>query len=206
MERLESGSESAILNGVEEKPSRPCFYKIVHNILFIIILGQLISFCGSVASVSTEYLYVMYMIEIPELQTFFTYVILMLICIPSTIVSYLSGTFQDTQIIDFQRLPYYILASLLDYEASFLVIFSFQFIGLLNVTLILCLTTPFVMLLNILRTRNLRTYVLIQYIGVLISISGVVILIFVPEASTKLVENGMYFNFLLLRFAHWPYF
>jgi Solute carrier family 35 len=174
------------------------FSRLENNLIFVILLGQVISVLGALANVSTELLFVNYEIEIPELQTFFTYILLMVVCIPCTIFYQFKGEFEDCQIIDFDYLPWYILAAFLDFEASYWVIYSFQFIGMLNVTLILCLTTPFVLLLTIIKTRNPRLYRPLHYVGVLMALTGVIVLVFVPEARAKLANLGIWSIVFLL--------
>ena len=167
------------------------FHRFSHNILFIVFLGQVISLLNALSSVSTELLFVRYQIEIPELQTFFTYVLLMLVCTPCMLFYYFKGEFESNQIMDFPYLPWYILAAFLDFEANYWVIYSFQYIGMLNVTLILCLTTPFVMIFTVLKMKNLSIYRPLQYIGICIALVGVGILVFVPEARAKLSNLGI---------------
>lgn len=79
-------------------------------------------------------------------------------------------------------LPLYFITSIIDYEANYLVVKSFERINLLSATLILCLTTPVVMLLSIIIYRV--KYRLLHYLGVFVALAGIGLVIGFPVHET----------------------
>ena len=171
-----------------------------HTIITL-CLGQFLSLMISSSAISSEMLIKSYGLECPGLQIFFSYFLLFLFFFPYFFYSVITkkGKWNDVSnkgpllfnmntknIIP--TLPLYILGSLFDYEANFLVVTSLAFISILNMTLILCLTTPVVMILSILLFKV--KYKLFHYIGVCVALLGIGAIIFVPEAQSDLNASG----------------
>jgi drug/metabolite transporter (DMT)-like permease len=75
-------------------------------------------------------------------------------------------------------IPLYFVGALVDYEANYMVVYSYEYINMLSVTIILCLTTPMIMALSMLIYRI--KYRIWHYAGVFIALGGIALAISYP--------------------------
>ncbi|KAF3705835.1 Solute carrier family 35 member F2 [Channa argus] len=137
------------------------------RLLKTILMGQVLSvlICGT--AVSCQYL-ANAGIETPMLQSFFNYVLLLLVY--ATILSTRKGDRNILQILKTKWWKYLVMG-LADVEANYAVVKAYQFTTLTSIQLLDCFVIPVLMLLSwfFLKTR----YRLIHFVAVMVCLLGV---------------------------------
>jgi len=140
--------------------------------IFAIIIGQLVSFLIAGTGLCSQLLATRHAVNIPTTQSSFNYLCLAVVY---SMLMIKSGRFVST-ITSFDKIKVYLPLALIDVEANFMIVTSFQYTNITSVTLLDCFTIPCVVVLTyfFLKTRyNLR-----HGIGVVLCLVGLVVLVY----------------------------
>ncbi|KAI8868766.1 DUF914-domain-containing protein, partial [Ramicandelaber brevisporus] len=134
----------------------------------VLALGQLLSFCITSTNTINAKLSMDYNVAIPTTQSLLNYVLLALVYIPYTI--YRKGWNYFWSDVIKKRAKWYVLLALVDVEANYFVVKSFQYTSMLSAMLLDSWAIPMVMILSF-KFLGQR-YRWMQVVGVIICLGG----------------------------------
>ncbi|KAJ0964806.1 hypothetical protein J5N97_025944 [Dioscorea zingiberensis] len=147
--------------------------KEIWRLVFILFLGQLVSFSLAVSSFIASYI-ASTGIDTPLTQSFFTYLTLSLV---------LGSIFLYRRCKPLVPWYWYLALGFVDVQGNYLYVKAYQYSSITSVTLLDCWTIPWVMILTwfVLQTR----YSLWQFVGAAISVVGLALVLLSDDKTSS---------------------
>jgi len=145
---------------------------MTRSFLITLLLGQTLSICLTIGNAASTALTTFYQISMPTTQTLFNYVTIAIIYTSYNI--YKNGFRQWLNVLR-KRWYIYAVLGLIDVEANYFYVKSFDYTSLLSSMLLDTWTIPVVVVLSLL-VLKLRYHIL-QYVGVAVCVAGMIVLL-----------------------------
>eukprot|EP01125_Pyxidicula_operculata_P007739 TRINITY_DN2619_c0_g1_i6.p1 TRINITY_DN2619_c0_g1~~TRINITY_DN2619_c0_g1_i6.p1 ORF type:complete len:327 (+),score=11.59 TRINITY_DN2619_c0_g1_i6:183-1163(+) len=160
--------------------------------IFALLLGQVVSLLVTGTGVTSQYLVTLHQVNIPTTQSLFNYILVMIVY---GIMLARKGKYFST-LFSKDKIKFYLPLALIDVEANFLLVMSYQYTTIASVMLLDCFAIPCAVVLTyfIIKTKyNLR-----HLIGVVICVCGLGALVYSDFVDSEGAQNRLLGDMLCL--------